>query len=150
MDHPDVMEFIKAKLDEGVLRNFNVSVGITDAFMEALKKDKEYALIHPGTREVTRKLKAKDVFDTIGESAWASGDPGLLFLDTINKEHPLSNLGEIEAIHVGNCLYYLMKVAIWLPLTYPIWLRKRAAIPGYDEKDLIKQFIKQSDFWITL
>jgi ribonucleoside-diphosphate reductase alpha chain len=97
VDHPDVMEFIKAKLEEGVLRNFNVSVGITGAFLEALKKDSEYELIHPGTREVTGKLKAKDVFDTIGESAWASGDPGLLFLDTINKEHPLSNLGEIEA-----------------------------------------------------
>jgi ribonucleoside-diphosphate reductase alpha chain len=97
IDHPDVMEFIKAKLDEGVLRNFNVSIGITDAFMEALKKDKEYELIHPGTGEVVGKLKAKDVFDTIGESAWASGDPGLLFLDSINKKHPVGDLGEIES-----------------------------------------------------
>jgi ribonucleoside-diphosphate reductase alpha chain len=97
VDHPDIMEFVRAKLEEGVLRNFNISVGITDAFMEALRTDKEYDLVHPGTREVTGKLRAKDVFDAIAESAWASGDPGLLFLDTINKTHPITGLGEIEA-----------------------------------------------------
>jgi ribonucleoside-diphosphate reductase alpha chain len=97
VDHPDIMEFIGAKLEEGTLRNFNISVGITDAFMEALRKDDEYKLVHPGTGEVMGKLKAKDVFDAIAESAWASGDPGLLFLDIINKAHPVNALGEIEA-----------------------------------------------------
>jgi len=97
VDHPDIMDFITAKLEEGTLRNFNLSVGITDAFMEALKKDTEYELIHPRTKETTGRLKAKYVFDTIAESAWASGDPGLLFLDTINRNHPLKESGEIEA-----------------------------------------------------
>lgn len=97
VDHPDIMEFITAKLEEGILRNFNLSVGITDSFMKALKKDDEYELIHPSTKKVTGRLKAKHVFDTIAESAWSSGDPGLLFLDTINKTHPLRGLGEVEA-----------------------------------------------------
>jgi ribonucleoside-diphosphate reductase alpha chain len=96
VDHPDIMEFITAKLEEGVLRNFNLSVGITDAFMKALRKDDEYELVHPTTKEVTGRLKARHVFDTMAESAWASGDPGLLFLDTINKNHPLKNVGDIE------------------------------------------------------
>jgi ribonucleoside-diphosphate reductase alpha chain len=97
VDHPDIMEFITAKLEEGTLRNFNLSVGITDHFMEALKKDTKYELINPQTKKTVRKVKAKEVFDKITESAWASGDPGLLFLDTINKKHPLCEIGEIEA-----------------------------------------------------
>jgi ribonucleoside-diphosphate reductase alpha chain len=97
VDHPDIMDFITAKLEEGVLRNFNLSVGVTDAFMDALKRDTEYELIHPRTGKTVGRLKARRVFDTIAESAWASGDPGLLFLDAINKGHPLKGLGEIEA-----------------------------------------------------
>ncbi|HEX3034294.1 MAG TPA: adenosylcobalamin-dependent ribonucleoside-diphosphate reductase [Thermodesulfobacteriota bacterium] len=97
VDHPDIMDFIRAKLEEGTLRNFNLSVGITDAFMEALKKDNKYDLINPVTKKVSGRLKAKDIFNKITESAWASGDPGLLFLDTINKNHLLNGLGEIEA-----------------------------------------------------
>jgi len=97
VDHPDILEFITAKLEEGTLRNFNLSVGITDHFMEALKKDTKYELINPQTKKTVRKVKAKEVFDKITESAWASGDPGLLFLDTINKKHPLCEIGEIEA-----------------------------------------------------
>ncbi|MBI4228772.1 MAG: adenosylcobalamin-dependent ribonucleoside-diphosphate reductase, partial [Deltaproteobacteria bacterium] len=96
VDHPDIIEFVNSKLEEGVLRNFNLSVGITDAFMDALRKDEEYELINPHTKKVTGKLKAKYVFDTICKAAWSCGDPGLLFLDTINKKHPLRYLGEIE------------------------------------------------------
>jgi len=97
VDHPDIIEFVNSKLEEGVLRNFNLSVGITGAFMDALKKDGEYELINPNTNRVTGKLKAEYVFDTICKAAWSCGDPGLLFLDTINKKHPLRFLGEIEA-----------------------------------------------------
>ncbi|MDA2919281.1 adenosylcobalamin-dependent ribonucleoside-diphosphate reductase [Desulfobacterota bacterium AH_259_B03_O07] len=96
VDHPDIMEFITSKLEDGVLRNFNLSVGITDTFMDALKHDEEYELVNPSTKKVSGKLKAKYVFDTISESAWSCGDPGLLFLDAINKKHPLRELGEIE------------------------------------------------------
>ncbi len=97
VDHPDVIEFINSKLEEGVLRNFNLSVGVTDAFMDALRKDGDYEIINPRTNNVTGKLKAKYVFDTICKASWSCGDPGLLFLDTINKKHPLRFLGEIEA-----------------------------------------------------
>jgi ribonucleoside-diphosphate reductase alpha chain len=97
VDHPDIIEFITAKLEEGVLRNFNLSVGVTEAFVEALKKEEEYDLIHPTTKKIVGRLRAKHVFDTIAESAWASGDPGLLFLDIINKTHTLIGFGQIEA-----------------------------------------------------
>ncbi|HLG29687.1 MAG TPA: hypothetical protein VI387_05705, partial [Candidatus Brocadiales bacterium] len=97
VDHPDIIEFVNSKLEDGVLRNFNLSVGVTDAFMDALRKDGDYELINPNTNKVTGKLKGKYVFDTICKAAWSCGDPGLLFLDTINKKHPLRYLGEIEA-----------------------------------------------------
>ncbi|MGB7291500.1 MAG: adenosylcobalamin-dependent ribonucleoside-diphosphate reductase [Thermodesulfobacteriota bacterium] len=97
VDHPDIIEFVNSKLDEGVLRNFNLSVGVTGVFMDALRKDGDYELINPNTNRVTGKLKAEYVFDTICKAAWSCGDPGLLFLDTINKKHPLRYLGEIEA-----------------------------------------------------
>jgi ribonucleoside-diphosphate reductase alpha chain len=97
VDHPDIIEFVNSKLGEGVLRNFNLSVGVTGAFMDALRRDGYYELINPNTNKVRGKLKAKHVFDTICKAAWSSGDPGLLFLDTINRKHPLRYLGEIEA-----------------------------------------------------
>lgn len=97
VDHPDIIEFVNSKLEEGVLRNFNLSVGVTGAFMDALRKDGDYELINPNTNRVTGRLNAGYVFDTICEAAWSCGDPGLLFLDTINKKHPLRYLGEIEA-----------------------------------------------------
>jgi ribonucleoside-diphosphate reductase alpha chain len=97
VDHPDIIEFVNSKLEEGVLRNFNLSVGVTDVFMDALRKDGDYELINPNTNRVTGKFKAEYVFDTICKAAWSCGDPGLLFLDTINRKHPLRNLGQIEA-----------------------------------------------------
>lgn len=97
VDHPDIIEFVKSKLEEGVLRNFNLSVGVTDGFMDALKRDGDYELINPNGNKATGKLKASYVFDTLCEAAWRCGDPGLLFLDTINRKHPLRHLGEIEA-----------------------------------------------------
>lgn len=97
VDHPDIMEFITAKLEEGELMNFNLSVGITDAFMDALNKDEEYELKDPRSGDVTSRLRARDVFGKIAECAWMTGDPGALFLDTINRSHPLRDVGEIES-----------------------------------------------------
>lgn len=97
VDHPDIMEFITAKLDESTLRNFNVSVGATDAFMNAVEKGTEYDLIHPSTGRPKRKLGAKVVFDALIEAAWGTGDPGMLFLDAINRANPTPFLGEIGA-----------------------------------------------------
>ena len=97
VDHPDILEFVMAKLEEGELRNFNLSVGITDSFMDALKKDDAFELINPVTNKATGKLKARFLFETIAKCAWGSGDPGLLFIDRINRNHPLNELGEIES-----------------------------------------------------
>ncbi|HSC33694.1 MAG TPA: ribonucleotide reductase N-terminal alpha domain-containing protein, partial [Thermodesulfobacteriota bacterium] len=97
VDHPDIIDFITAKLEEGELRNFNLSVGITDAFMEALESDGAYELIDPRSRGVSGSLRAKEVFEKIADCAWRAGDPGVLFLDTINSAHPLRELGEIES-----------------------------------------------------
>jgi len=97
VDHPDILEFVTAKLEEGELSNFNLSVGITDAFMDALRKDDSFKLFNPLTHKVGGKLKARFIFETIAKCAWSSGDPGVLFLDRINRAHPLSELGEIES-----------------------------------------------------
>jgi len=97
VDHPDILEFIEVKMDGTSLRNFNISVGVTDEFMDAVRKGGEYDLVHPGTGRVTGRLKAKEVFDRIVRAAWETGDPGLLFLDVINRANPTPHLGPIEA-----------------------------------------------------
>lgn len=94
--HPDVLEFIEAKQAGAALGNFNLSVGVTDAFMEAVRAESSYELIHPGTRRGAGRLPARDVFDRIVEAAWRTGDPGLLFLDAINRANPTPALGDIE------------------------------------------------------
>ncbi|MGM0568270.1 MAG: adenosylcobalamin-dependent ribonucleoside-diphosphate reductase [Elusimicrobiota bacterium] len=96
-DHPDIIDFIQAKSEEGRLSNFNISVGVTDRFMEAVKKDEDYPLINPRTEEPEGKAGAKTVFDMIVHSAWKSGDPGLIFLDEINRRNPVPKAGKIEA-----------------------------------------------------
>ena len=97
VDHPDILEFITAKVKEDALVNFNISVGVTDAFMEAVRKDEEYDLINPRTGKAERRLRAREVFDLIVNMAWKTGDPGLIFLDEINRHNPTPALGEIEA-----------------------------------------------------
>ena len=85
VDHPDIRKFIHCKDDGKGITNFNISVTITDKFMEALEKDEEYELVAPHTGEVTGKLRAKDVWNEIAQSAWKIGDPGLVFIDRINQ-----------------------------------------------------------------
>jgi len=97
VDHPDIFEFITAKEKEGVLTNFNISVGVTDAFMEALENDDEYNLVNPRTGKAVKRVKARDVFDLIVTMAWRTGDPGLVFLDEINRHNPTPHVGEIES-----------------------------------------------------
>ena len=97
VDHPDIMEFVTAKMGDTCLHNFNLSVGITDDFLKAARAGREYELIHPQTHEVTNRLSAKHVFDSIVEAAWETGDPGLLFLDAINQTNPTPSLGRLEA-----------------------------------------------------
>ncbi|MBW2988411.1 ribonucleotide-diphosphate reductase subunit alpha [Candidatus Woesearchaeota archaeon] len=95
--HPDIMEFITCKRVEGEFSNFNISVGLTKEFMEALRKDHEYELINPRSRKVVKKLKASEVFNKIVKMAWLNGEPGVLFMDKINEANPTPELGEIEA-----------------------------------------------------
>lgn len=98
VDHPDILEFIHCK-EEGGITNFNISVGITDKFMEAYKSGRDYELISPKTKEVSGKLSAKLVFDEIVKSAWKTGDPGVIFIDRINvgSANPIPSLGPIES-----------------------------------------------------
>jgi ribonucleoside-diphosphate reductase alpha chain len=84
IDHPDIMEFINIKQNPNEMTNFNLSVGITKAFMEALEKEGEYSLINPREKKEVRRLKAREVLDAMVTAAWESGDPGILFLDRIN------------------------------------------------------------------
>ncbi|MEM3407947.1 MAG: adenosylcobalamin-dependent ribonucleoside-diphosphate reductase [Candidatus Micrarchaeia archaeon] len=95
-DHPDIIEFINSK-KQGGLKNFNISVAATDNFMKAVQKDDDYELINPRTGEVTKTISAREVFNLVAEQAWEIGDPGLIFIDRINKLHPLRKIGEIEA-----------------------------------------------------
>ena len=97
IDHPDIEEFIRIKNQPGELTNFNLSVAVTDAFMEALRKDDLFPLINPRTGREVRRVKARRLFDLLVENAWQTGDPGVIFLDTINRANPTPLLGEIES-----------------------------------------------------
>lgn len=97
VDHPDIEDFIEAKRDGVSLRNFNISVGATDEFLSAVKSGGDLALRHPTDARVVRSVPACRLFDNICEAAWATGDPGMIFLDTIARTNPLPNSGMIEA-----------------------------------------------------
>jgi ribonucleoside-diphosphate reductase alpha chain len=97
VDHPDIVKFIAAKEDPEALTNFNLSVAVTDEFMKAVEKGTDYNLVNPRTGEVTDKLNAKEVFDKIVDMAWRTGDPGVVFIDEINRHNPTPKLGKIES-----------------------------------------------------
>lgn len=98
IDHPDIIEFITLKEKDDVMKNFNLSVGITEDFMKAVINNEEYDLIHPITGKVVKRISAKYVFDLLIVAAWRTGDPGILFLDRINNSNsnPVPELGSIE------------------------------------------------------
>lgn len=97
VDHPDILDFITMKADMTTLQNFNISVAATDVFMQAVVDDAEYELINPHNKKVVKKLPARHVFELILDMAWRNGDPGLIFIDTINKNHPARHVGLIES-----------------------------------------------------
>lgn len=96
-DHPDIVDFIEAKVEEGAFSNFNLSVAVTDEFLEAVKKNDSFDLINPRTKKKVKSMNAKALFDLIVYSAWRSGDPGIVFLDEINRRNPTPQIGQIEA-----------------------------------------------------
>jgi len=97
VDHPDIIEFITSKQKPGILSNFNISVAVTDDFMKTLQEDGEYWLVNPRNKEQVKKLKAKDVWDLMVKSAWQTGDPGVIFIDEVDRHNPTPEAGRIEA-----------------------------------------------------
>lgn len=97
VDHPDILEFIGCKDNNAELTNFNISVGVTDAFMEAVREGRNYDLINPTTMEKSGELSAREVWEKLIRQAWKNGDPGIIFLDKWNQFNPTPAVGEIES-----------------------------------------------------
>jgi ribonucleoside-diphosphate reductase alpha chain len=97
VDHPEIMDFIVAKEKEGVLRNFNISVAVTDKFIKAVEKDSDFGLINPRSGETVETLKARAIWNLMIMMAWKNGEPGVIFLDTINRHNQTPNLGQIQS-----------------------------------------------------
>ena len=109
VDHPDIVEFIRAKEDEHILNNFNISVGVTEEFMGAVLTGEDYALRNPRDLTEVGRLNARQIFDLIVELAWKNGEPGIVFLDRLNRDNPTPKLGEIESTNpciTGDTLVY--------------------------------------------
>jgi len=97
VDHPDVVSFIEAKVGSDAFRNFNLSVGVTDKFMRAIADNRSFDLVNPRTGKPLRQIGARSLFDLIVNAAWRTGDPGLIFIDEINRRNPTPQVGRIEA-----------------------------------------------------
>ncbi|MGI6113270.1 MAG: vitamin B12-dependent ribonucleotide reductase [Mahellales bacterium] len=97
VDHPDILEFIQCKKNNADITNFNISIGITEKFMKAVERDDTYDLINPHDHKVVNTLKAREVFDMIVEMAWNNGEPGIIFLDRLNRDNVVPSVGEIES-----------------------------------------------------
>ncbi len=97
VDHPDIQKFIICKTLDERLTNFNISVAITDAFMEAVERDAPYDLINPRTGTKVKSLPAREVFKSIVQAAWKNGEPGIIFIDAMNRDNPTPHVGQIES-----------------------------------------------------
>lgn len=97
VDHPDILNFITAKDNNARFNNFNISVALTDPFMNAVKEDTPYDLVNPRTKKVVNRLRAREVFQEIVNHAWKNGEPGIVFIDRINASNPTPEIGSIES-----------------------------------------------------
>lgn len=97
VDHPDILDFIRCKQDDAQITNFNISVGLTEAFMQAVERNETYALREPRRGTVVREIDAREVFDLIVDMAWRNGEPGIVFLDRLNRDNVVPQQGEIES-----------------------------------------------------
>lgn len=97
VDHPDILDFIKCKENDREITNFNISVAITEKFMEAVERGEDYEILDPHSKEVKGKLIAREVFELIVNKSWNNGEPGVVFIDRMNRDNPTPELGEIES-----------------------------------------------------
>ncbi len=97
VSHPDILDFVTAKSTPGVLSHFNLSVGVTARFLSAVTADRSHRLVNPRTGRTVARVSARELFDRIAEEAWRTGEPGLLFLDRINRANPVPSMGRLEA-----------------------------------------------------
>ncbi len=97
VDHPNIMDFIMCKADQRLFNNFNISVGLTEKFMQAVERDEEYDLLNPRDKQKIGSLNARKVFQRIVNQAWENGEPGIIFLDRLNRDNPTPHIGEIES-----------------------------------------------------
>ncbi len=138
VDHPDIMDFIRCKSQEGDITNFNISVGITDSFMRAVEADEEYDLVNPQDGTVWQRLSARVVFDEIVRHAHRNGEPGILFLDIANRSNPLPHLYELEATNpcgeqwlgpYENCCLASVNLAQHVTLSQQVdWLKLKETV----------------------
>ncbi|WP_447859630.1 adenosylcobalamin-dependent ribonucleoside-diphosphate reductase [Nitrospira calida] len=96
-DHPDILDFIRCKAEDGQIRNFNISIACTEAFMQAVERDADWPLVNPRTGQAVRTLRARQIWDELVRHAWRNGEPGLFFIDRANADNPIPHLGRIEA-----------------------------------------------------
>ena len=115
VSHPDIFSFIQAKEKSSILTNFNLSIAITDDFLDAVKKDEDFDLINPRNGNVERSVLAKELFDQIVEQAWKTGDPGIIFIDEMNKKYPFKNR---EVLCTGSCGQYELESFEAVPYTH--------------------------------
>ncbi|MCM8783616.1 MAG: vitamin B12-dependent ribonucleotide reductase [Candidatus Omnitrophica bacterium] len=97
VDHPDILEFITCKQEDKEITNFNISIALTEDFMDKVKNSEEYDLVDPRTGKMVKKLPAREVFELIVKQAWKNGEPGIIFIDRMNKDNPTPHLGKIES-----------------------------------------------------
>ena len=137
VDHPDIMEFIYCKKQHKELNNFNISVALTSEFVSAVREDRAYDLIDPRTGRAVGALRAADVYDALVEQAWENGDPGVLFLDPINRDNPTPELGEIESTNpCGEQPLLPMEACNLGSVNLSRFVADRDGVPGVDYEAL--------------